>query len=463
MGYSYFLCIHCHLNEPPYGNPFVDEPLIEVDAAPYQNRHERVIAKCYKPNADLGNYDQLSFNIGHELARLIEQYDPDTLNRIVQADHNHLDQYGTGNAIGTPLNYTILPLCRRNDKVTQIAWGKAAFEQQFGRPCEGMWLPEMAVDYETLDVLAEQGIRWTILSEDQIDRPVSGAGPYRVETPGGNQITVFVRDMNLSNDIAFNLGHFGGAGRWAREVLLPRKRDAGRLTLIATDGSTFGYHWPGEEQFIYWLLSYEALATGYEMTTLAHYLQTVEVGETVGIKENTAWTCSHGLSRWATGCQCTPADDSWKGALRRAFDNVRHELDFAYFDTVDKLDIEPVALRNSYISVILGQITPDALLAEQGIKLGKQDADRVMTLLEAQYYRQCMYNSGVFHNWKLDDPVIEYALANARRAIQLVKSAVGKDLSPTFKRDLSIAQEIDPRTKKCFSAEDMFDRTAEAR
>jgi hypothetical protein len=460
MGYSYFLCVHCHLNEPPYGNPFVDKPLDKADTAPYQNRQERVIAKCYKPNADLGNYDKLSFNIGYELARLIRQYDPDTFNRIVQADHNHLEQFGTGNAIGTPLNHTILPLCHRSDKVTQVAWGKAAFEQQFGRPCEGMWLPEMAVDYETLDVLAEQGIRWTILSEDQIDSPVCGAGPYRVETPAGNQITVFVRDLSLSNDIAFNLGRFGGAGRWAREVLLPRKRDAGRLTLIATDGSTFGYHWPGEEQFIYWLLSYEALAAGYEMTTLARYLQTVEVEETVGIKENTAWTCFHELSRWTTGCQCTPGDDSWKGALRRAFDNIRDKLDSAYSDTVGGLGIDAEALRNNYIHVILGQIAPDEFLPEQGIRLDKQAADRLMTLLEAQYYRQCMYNSGVFHNYKLDDPTIEYAIANARRAIELVKSAGGKDLSPSFRRGLSIVRD---GSKRGSLAADIFDRTAEAR
>ena len=44
------------------------------------------------------------------------------------------------------------------------------FESRFGRKPEGMWLPETAVDTETLEVLAENGIQFTILAPRQAQR-----------------------------------------------------------------------------------------------------------------------------------------------------------------------------------------------------------------------------------------------------------------------------------------------------
>ena len=70
--------------------------------------------------------------------------------RILAADATHLKKYGLGNAIAQSMHHTILPLSRREDKVTQVLWGKAAFAHQYGHPTTGMWLPEMAVDFETL-------------------------------------------------------------------------------------------------------------------------------------------------------------------------------------------------------------------------------------------------------------------------------------------------------------------------
>src|SRR2546430_8829365 len=53
-----------------------------------------------------------------------------------------------------PISYhhTILPLSPRRDKLTEVRWGIADFRRRFGREPEGMWLPETAVDDETLDV-----------------------------------------------------------------------------------------------------------------------------------------------------------------------------------------------------------------------------------------------------------------------------------------------------------------------
>jgi predicted glycosyl hydrolase (DUF1957 family) len=49
-------------------------------------------------------------------------------------------------------------LASSDDKVTQIKWGIEDFKYQFGHKPLGMWLPETAVDLETLNILAENGI-----------------------------------------------------------------------------------------------------------------------------------------------------------------------------------------------------------------------------------------------------------------------------------------------------------------
>ncbi len=442
-----YLCVHCHYYQPQRGNPFDGRPLVEPDAAPFTNWNERITAECYRPNAEIGNFDGISFNLGDTLAGWLEEHAPETYQRILQADRTNVEQLKVGNAIAQPLHHTILPLSRREDKVAQVKWGKAAFAHRFGREASGMWMPEMAVDFETLDVLAEEGIEWTLLSEGQVDGKPAGAGPYWVRLPSGRKIKVFVRDEQLSNDMAFNLGRFGGAGRWAREVLVPRKRDAGALTLIASDGETFGHHWPGEEQFLHWLLGYEAHAAGYEIITLSRYIQQVEPTEEVTLRENTAWSCAHGLARWATGCGCTPGQSYWKGAVRRAMDNLRFEIDRLYEDEVRHIDgVDATALRHAYIDVILDSTRPEDFLQRQGINLSGEAANRLRALVEAQYYRQRMYASCTFYFADLDAHTTRYGIANAAYAVKLVSDATGIDLSRNFRRDLSIATGQDSKT-----------------
>jgi alpha-amylase/alpha-mannosidase (GH57 family) len=301
-------------------------------------------------------------------------------------------------------------------------------------------------------------MEWTILSEGQVDGKPAGAGPFWVRLPSGARIKVFVRDEQLSNDIAFNLGHFGGAGRWAREVLIPRKRDAGALTLIATDGETFGHHWHGEDQFLHWLLAYEALASGYKVTTLSQFIHDVEPQEEIKIRENTSWSCRHGLARWSTGCDCTPGDSYWKGAVRRAMDNLRFEIDSIYEQEVAKLDnVSPFALRNGYIDVILGNLPREAFLKAHQVSLSGEDTMRMSRLVEAQYYRQCMYASCVYFFAALGSYTTRYGIANAAYAIQLTHEATGIDLGPQFKRDLAIAVGIDALTAEAVRGSDIFD------
>src|SRR5437660_6964113 len=112
----------------------------------------------------------------------------------------------------------IFPLANRRDKVTQVKWGIRDFESRFGRKPEGMWLPETAVDTETLEVLAENGIMFTILAPRQAKRvrvkgtrtweDVTGAKvdpshAYVVTLPSKKKINLFFYDGPIAQGVAF--------------------------------------------------------------------------------------------------------------------------------------------------------------------------------------------------------------------------------------------------------------------
>jgi len=441
-----YFCLHCHFYQPPRGDPFADDEVPdEPEAAPYKNFNEKATEQCYAPNASLGNFNAISFNLGSTLGRWLERYAPDTHQRIVTADRVALEKWGVGNALAQPLHHTILPLNPTRDKALQIRWGRMAFEHRFGHSAQGMWLPELAVDLETLQALYDNGVQFTILSQAQVSGANEGAGPYWVKLPSGNRLAVYVRDDWHSTQLAFSLQALGGAGRWARGTLGPLKRNYGRMLLLALDGETFGYHFPGEENFLRWLLEYEAGAVGYEMTNLNRDLRDHPPTKEIEIVENTAWSCPHGLLRWSVGCVCTPGDTRWKGALRRALDNLANCLDDVYLDFTHDLAVDPWSLRELYYRVRLGQMTEGQLLHEFGLgRLASRQAGALLSLLLAQFHRQRMYVSSSFFFDDLDRAEPRYAIANGARAILLTAEASDGDLAAAFRRDL--AQAMSSRT-----------------
>jgi len=109
------LCIHAHFYQPPREDPFTGVIAPELGAEPYSNFNEKVTAECYRPNAELGNFELISFNLGPTLASWLESYDPVTYQRILDSDRKNVMRYGVGNAIAQAYNHTILPLATRRD------------------------------------------------------------------------------------------------------------------------------------------------------------------------------------------------------------------------------------------------------------------------------------------------------------------------------------------------------------
>jgi len=448
------LCIHGHFYQPPREDPFSGRIPREPSAAPYANWNARITAECYEPNAAAGNFGRISFNVGGTLIRWLDEHAHEIYEQIVAADRKYRAAHGPGNGLAQSVHHTILPLARRRDKICQVRWGIASFKHRFGRLPQGMWLPEMAVDHETLEVLASEGIRFTILSEEQVTGDLEeGGGPYRVALPNGRDIAVFVRDRGLSNSLSFGMPDSASVGQWLDEHVAWSSRGNG-LRIVATDGETFGHHHRQGVEVLRHILSAGA-CYGYELTTLAHYLEQHPPRVPIKVIENTAWSCAHGLDRWAVGCDCTAGDSRWKGALRRALDNLASDLDGVYVHHAQESGFEPWALRDRYIDVIMDKVSAGVFLNGNGLdRLKSQHTERLLRLLESQFYRQRMYSSCTFFFGALDRYEPRYAIGNAIRALVLTRKATGDDLSHNFRRDLGIARS----RKTGLTGADIFDQ-----
>jgi len=179
-----YICIHGHFYQPPRENAGLDEVEVQDSAYPYHDWNERITAECYAPNTAsriidandkiidiINNYSKISFNIGPTLLLWMEKQKPEIYEAILEADKLSRQNYsGHGSAIAQVYNHMIMPLANRQDKFTQVYWGIKDFIKRFKREPEGMWLPEAAVDLETLEILAGQNIKFTILAPNQAKR-----------------------------------------------------------------------------------------------------------------------------------------------------------------------------------------------------------------------------------------------------------------------------------------------------
>ncbi|MGB8702261.1 MAG: DUF3536 domain-containing protein [Thermosynechococcaceae cyanobacterium] len=487
-----YVVLHGHFYQPPRENPNLDAIERQPSAAPFHNWNERICHECYRPNAfarilnDAGdvveivnNFEYLSFNIGPTLMRWLENHDPEVYQRILEADRQSCDRLnGHGNAIAQVYNHIILPLANRQDKITQVRWGKADFKARFGRDPEGMWLAEAAVDYATLAVLIEEGIKFIVLAPSQLQRcrllpqsndPQSfsapwqdvGGGqidptrPYRCFLPNGDRnrdyIDIVVYDGPISRDIGFgdvlhSSDHF--AHRIAQAVR--PDRTISQLIAIATDGETFGHHKRDTEKALAYGFRYVLPQRGWTVTNFAHFLSGHPPTWEVEIKPVTAWSCSHGVDRWQDDCGCggdgRPLHQQWRRPLRDALDWLRDQLAQVFTEFGDRLFQDPWAARNDYVSVLLGQdSTADVdavanfLLHHQHHPLSATEQVDGLRLLEMQRHALLMYTSCGWFFEELSRPEGVQILRYASRAIKLAAEVAGIDLEPSFIERLALA------------------------
>lgn len=444
------LCLYGHFYQPPRYDPFTGEVPPEPGAGTDRNFNEKITRECYRPNAEAGNFEHISFDLGPTLATWLERFHPDVYRRIIEADQTHLARYGVGNALAQAYNHTILPLATARDKRVQIAWGLSDFAHRFGHAAEGMWLAETAVDLETLDILAGFGVRYTVLAPWQAAADTDTTEPYQVHLPSGRSITVFFYNGPLSGGVSFDWDTTSNADLFAASYL-PRNLNAektvrgeAQLILVATDGELYGHHKPWRDRFLSHLVRQGAPAVGFEVTTLGRYLRDHPHTRAIELRVPSSWSCHHGVARWSTGCPCTEGDSSWKAPLRRAFDRLAEQVDAAYTRETSGVLRDPWAAREDYLALRNGWLRDDEFWRRHGATGARpqapRDEIRAGQLLEAEYYAQWMFTSCGFFFEDLDRLEPRNDIAFGRRAISLVWQATHEDLQSGFLRDLAAAR-----------------------
>ncbi|NJD61692.1 MAG: DUF3536 domain-containing protein [Deltaproteobacteria bacterium] len=464
------ICIHGHFYQPPRENPWLESVELQDSAYPYHDWNERVTAECYAPNTAsrilngdgrieriVNNYKRISFNFGPTLLSWLEEREPDVYQAILAADHESRKTFsGHGSAIAQAYNHVILPLANRRDKHTQILWGIRDFERRFGRKPEGMWLPETAVDLESLEILNKLGIRYTILAPHQAGRvrrkgsrewqDASGgrsdpAMPYELRLPSGRKLFLFFYDGPISRAVAFE-DLLESGEKLAGRLLggFPEDASSPRLVHIATDGETYGHHraW-GDMALSYALhrIDSERLA---RITIYGEYLELHPPTHEVEILENTSWSCVHGIERWRGNCGCNSGghpgwNQEWRSPLREALDALRDDLSARFEETGGRFLKNPWAARDDYIGVILDR-SPDSVAAFLGKharrKLTEKQETLVLKLLEIQRHAQLMHTSCGWFFDELSGLETVQVLQYAGRSLQLAGELGGDSLEPGF-------------------------------
>ena len=473
-----YICIHGHFYQPPRENAWLEAVELQDSAYPCHDWNERITAECYGPNTAsrlldgdgkihriVNNYSRISFNFGPTLLAWLAEKAPDVYQAILIADRESQKNFsGHGSALAQAYNHIILPLANWQDKYTQIFWGIRDFEHRFGRLPEGLWLPETAVDIDSLDIMASLGIRFTLLSPHQARAVrrfrsrnwvnVSGgridpSRAYEIRLPSGFKMSLFFYDGPISRAVAFE--HLLANGEdFARRLsgAFSDSRNWPQLIHIATDGETYGHHQAHGDMGLAYALHFIESQKLARLTNYGEYLEKYPPTHEVHIIENSAWSCAHGVDRWRVHCGCNSGmnpgwNQNWRLPLREGLDWLRDTLAPFHNAKGEEFLKDPAEARDEYIKVIVDR-SPEKregfLARHQRRTLTAEEKITVLKLLELQRHAMLMYTSCGWFFDEISGIETVQVLQYAGRTIQLAQELFGDELEPKFLERLERAK-----------------------
>ncbi len=418
------VCFHLHCYQPPRADAWLDVVEPELNAFPYHDWNQRITAECYRPNtvaavladdrrlhASCDNFAIASFDIVGTLHSWLVSNAPD-VDTVVRAAARGADGRPSGAALAAPAIHVILPLASSEERDVLVAWGVADFEARFGSPPEGMWLPETAVDLDTLAALARHGIGFTVLMPEQARRVRAPGGdwldvsgeqidptrPYLVALPDGGSMTVVFGHGPLSRGVAFG-GLLRDGAAFTGAIRAAASADgADELIAIVSDGETYGHHQQFGEMALAWAAR-ELRSESVEVTNIGAWLREHPPTWEVELVTPSSWSCAHGVERWRADCGCTTGsqpgwDQSWRAPLREALDWLRSTLAEPVAAAVRPLLGDPLAALVDYGVVLAGTEAPEAFVSRRaGRACSDAETTRALELLELQSHLLSAFTS----------------------------------------------------------------------
>jgi alpha-amylase/alpha-mannosidase (GH57 family) len=476
-----FVCIHGHFYQPPRENPWLETVETQDSAAPYHDWNERICSECYATNGAarvlntrnqitriVNNYARISFNFGPTLLSWLKENAPRTYRMILDGERRSRKSFkGHSSAMAQVYNHAIMPLANRRDQITQIRWGMADYRHHYGIDPEGMWLSETAADTETLELLAQHGIKFTVLAPHQCKRirglkngdqawtntPDAGVDtthPYLIRFESGVAMAIFFYDGPTSRAIAFEGLLNSGESFSARLRSGFRDVPEAQLVHVATDGESYGHHHKHGEMALAYALRLLEQDKNVKLGNYGSFLAQFPPEYECEINDNTSWSCVHGVERWRSDCGCNGGKPGWNQAWRKPLRDALDELRDALIPLTEMAGRELFknvwAARDAYINVVLDRSTESAddfFFEHQSHALTVDETVRAFELMEMQRHAQLMYTSC---GWFFDDiSGIEtvQVIAYAARVLQLAQNIFGPDaawLESTFLERLSLAR-----------------------
>jgi alpha-amylase/alpha-mannosidase (GH57 family) len=495
---QHYVCVHGHFYQPPRENPWLETVEVQESAAPFHDWNERITSECYAPNGAsriqnkqnqivriLNNYARISFNFGPTLLSWLQEFAPRTYRMILDADHASAERFsGHGSAIAQVYNHIIMPLASERDARTQIRWGIADFEHRFGRKPEGMWLAETAVSRKVLDLLAQEGIKYTILAPHQCARvrklsepetaavtrvrskaakeaeaaklaaiqtaaedanvpwtetpnaSVDPTHPYLVQLDEGRSISVFFYDGPGSRAIAFE-GVLNNGEDFGRRLVAglhaDKPADTPQLSHVATDGESYGHHHRHGEMALSYALHWIEENNLAHVTNYGEFLEKFPPQCEAEVGEDTSWSCAHGVERWRSNCGCNGGkvgwQQNWRAPLREALDLLRDRTAPLAETLAASLVKDLWVARDAYINVVLdrGEDSVQRFLDEHATHaLSPEERVLLFELLELERHTQLMYTSCGWFFDEISGIETVQIIAYAGRVLQLAEQLFGE-------------------------------------
>ncbi|MGI4830942.1 MAG: DUF3536 domain-containing protein [Janthinobacterium lividum] len=485
-----FVCVHGHFYQPPRENPWLETVEMQESASPFHDWNERITAECYAPNGAsritnidgqitriLNNYAGMSYNFGPTLLSWLETFASRTYRMILDADRGSAERFGGhGSALAQVYNHIIMPLASERDARTQIRWGIADFRHRFGRRPEGMWLAETAVSHAVLDLMAQEGIQFTILAPNQCARvrrlaempaeaesagqavstpqpnepawtetaeaTVDPTHPYLVKLKEGRSIAVFFYDGPASRAIAFE-GLLNSGETYGRRILGSLRdsshdeavdTDEPQLAHVATDGESYGHHHRHGEMALSYAMHWiekEGLA---QVTNYGEFLARFPPRWEAEVVEDSSWSCFHGVERWRADCGCNGGkpgwNQAWRGPLREALDLLRDRTAPLAERVAHPLLKDLWAARDAYIGIVLDRRPANIrrfFAAHATHPLTPAERVTVFELLELERHTQLMYTSCGWFFDEISGIETVQIIAYASRVLQLAAKLFGDE------------------------------------
>lgn len=425
-----YVSIHGHFYQPPRKNPFTGKVPDEMLNGKMQNWNLRINEECYRPNAQMGNFSLITFDLYRSLAEWLEEVDPETYWKIVQNDYDTYEKDGIGTAFCGSWDHAILPLLPDDDIELEVYWGYADYLKRFKHAPIGFWLAETAVSTKVLDILAKNGMRLVILAPWQTSNPIDTRKLHWIELFEGRRISAAFYDREVSSALSFDNGAMTDSDQFARQYIAGKGRQDGVHILGATDGERYGHHLRGGEKFLNRFLTQSLNNISFKPTTVMKMYAQAPIKDQAYIQDNTSWSCLCGdLKRWKEDCDCCVDYDDynrrvsgeWKKHMFSAIMNVSEGLKDITIKKLSELVKDPYYAMKEYIHVYLGQFTESEFISKHQLRdLKHDDVAVILKLCGMQVYRLASFTSCGWFFSDVDRPEPRICIANAKKALAVI-------------------------------------------